>query len=251
MVDKRVSVGRDRVLQDLLSLVARAQAGDGGSRWVVGDPGLGKTTLLQQVVEQREPSVRVVQVAGREGESELAWGVFEQLVGPLVEEGLDDALAAPRRAAIRTTLGLEEGSADDASPLATLVGARDLLLAAAADGGLVVVVDDHHWVDTPSRRALDHLLSRLDRTRIAVILAGRPEGAPSTPVTPLSLGPLGETDAMALLRARDVVDPVARRLVEEMGGGTRCSCTPPQTPSTTINGRAGSRFPRSSRYPPR
>lgn len=212
-------LGRGPALEELLRVVESAAAGGGGGCWLVGDAGVGKTALLDEVVRLARPEARVLRVVGREGETELPWGALEQLVAPLVADGLDEGLAPPRRAAVRAALALDDGERDDHSPLATLVGTRDLLLAASTERPVLVVVDDVHWVDPPSRRALDHLLPRLDETRLAVVVAGRPSDDSPAPIATVTLDALDDATADALLLAAGVDDDRVRaQIVDELGG---------------------------------
>lgn len=217
-----VFVGREQSLGELLGVVARAADGQGDGRWLVGDAGIGKTAVLRELIDRIGPEPRVLWATGREGETELAWGVFEQLFAPLVADGLDTSLAAPQRSAVRSALALEDDpSAGDASPLAPAVGGRNLLLAAAESRPLLVLVDDLHWVDQPSRRALDYVLARLEGTSMAAIVAGRPSdgGGADPPVPALPLDPLDRGASLTLLQDRGIQDPaVGERILDQLGG---------------------------------
>ena len=212
-----VFVGREHYLRELTDLAA---AGDGGVRWIVGDAGMGKTAVLGELVERIDPDTRVLSATGREGETELAWGVFEQLVAPLVTEELDTRLPAPQRSAVRSALALETSPAStDHLPLATAMAGRNLLLLAAATRPLLVLLDDWHWVDEPSRRALDYVLARLEGTPITVIVAGRKGDGAEPPVEALPLDPLDRDASLALLRERGVQDrEVGERILDQLGG---------------------------------
>src|SRR3954466_7692148 len=71
------STMRDRLLE-----VVRT----GGSRALVirGDPGVGKSALLEDVVE-RATGCRVAQAAGVQGEMELAFAGLHQLCAPMLD----------------------------------------------------------------------------------------------------------------------------------------------------------------------
>lgn len=213
-------LGREALLEQLTSTVARAVVGQGSVTWLVGDAGVGKTSLLRGLVDQIGPEARALCVSGHEGEVDLAWAGLEQLVGPLIAEGLDASLPAPQRAALRAALALEGGDGSgDESPLAPVVGARTLLAAAAEAQALVLVVDDVQWLDQPSRRAVDHLATRLDGCRMALVVAGRPHHDVPSPVVPQRLEPLDPAAAAAVLRQRGVTDPaVAQRVIAQLGG---------------------------------
>src|ERR1700751_2881897 len=116
----------------------------GGSRALVlcGDPGVGKTALLQHLIA-RAAQCRVVQTAGVESEMELAFAGLHQLCAPLLA-GLD-CLPERQDDALRILFGMGSGPAPDRF----LVGLATLgLLAHAAERRpLVCVVDDEQWLD--------------------------------------------------------------------------------------------------------
>ena len=215
-----VFVGRESSLRELVDVVGRAASGHGDGRWLVGDPGVVKTAVLRQLVERVEPGTRVLWATGREGETALAWGVFEQLIAPLVADGLDSTLAEPQRAAVRSALAVEtEPLTTDPSHLAPAVGGRNLLLAAAESQPLLVLVDDLHWVDQPSRRMIDFVLARLDGTRVAVVVAGRSGHGADPPIAELPLAPLDRDASLAILRECGVHDQaVGDRILDQLGG---------------------------------
>ena len=69
-VRSRGLVGRERELAVLERLLAAARDGDGAVLVVYGDPGVGKTALLESVAE-RAHDFRVIRAVGVDGEQEL------------------------------------------------------------------------------------------------------------------------------------------------------------------------------------
>src|SRR3954465_4999270 len=103
-------LGRQSERAALDELLASVRAG--GSRALVlrGEPGIGKSALLDYLVEQSS-RCRVVRTAGVESEMELAFAGLHQLCSPFAE-GLD-SLAGPQRDALATALGLHDGDPPD------------------------------------------------------------------------------------------------------------------------------------------
>ena len=102
---------------------------DGESRTLVvhGDPGVGKTALLDYLVD-RAQGCRVVRTVGVQSEMELAFAGLHQLCAPLFDHF--DRLPRPQHDALRTTFGVDAG----APPDRFLVGLAVLSLLAEVAG---------------------------------------------------------------------------------------------------------------------
>ena len=208
--------GSERVLLDgLLADVRRAR-----SQVLVirGEPGVGKSALLQWAAQRAAPA-RCVRASGVESELELPYAALHQLLRPLLGEL--DRLPRVQARALRGALGLGPGRGEDRFLVAVAV--LTLLGEAAADDGLVCLVDDAQWVDTASLDALVFVARRLDAESVALIFAERDGGSEATVVPglpELMLRGLDTEDATALLteHAPDVAPPVRRVLLEQAGG---------------------------------
>src|SRR5438128_1833537 len=77
-------LGRQRERAVLERLLDTARGGHGAVLVVHGDPGVGKTALLDCAVEAGE-GFRVVRTAGVEGEMELDYAALQQLCSPILE----------------------------------------------------------------------------------------------------------------------------------------------------------------------
>src|SRR3979409_1032671 len=99
--------GECAVLDRLLEAVC---AGESRALVVRGEPGVGKTALLDYVVEQAS-GCRVVRAAGVQSEMELAFAGLHQLLAPVVDRL--ERLPIPQRDALRTAFGVSPGSAPD------------------------------------------------------------------------------------------------------------------------------------------
>src|SRR5579872_7432859 len=102
--------GRRRECGLLDGLVGRVRGGHGAALVLWGDPGVGKTALLDYAVDSAA-DLQVLRAAGAEPEAELAFAALCQLCGPLF--GLLGRLPGPQRAALRTVFGLEAGPVPD------------------------------------------------------------------------------------------------------------------------------------------
>jgi AAA ATPase domain len=188
--------GRRRECHALDRLVEAARAGESQALVVRGEPGVGKTALLDYLAEHAG-GCRVARVAGVEAERELAFAGLHQLCAPML--GRLQRLPTPQRAALRTAFGLGPGAAPDRF----LVGLAVLsLLAEAADEHpLICLVDDEQWLDHASAQVLAFVARRLAAESVGLVLAARIPGDELAGLPELVVEGLGEADARALLEA--------------------------------------------------
>src|SRR5580698_3532383 len=102
--------GRRRECGALDLLVDAVRAGESRVLVVRGDPGTGKTALLDYLAG-RASGCRVARAVGVQSEMELAFAGLHQLCGSMLDH-LDD-LPEPQRDALRTAFGISAGSAPD------------------------------------------------------------------------------------------------------------------------------------------
>ena len=196
----------------------QARAGISGVLMLAGEPGVGKSTLLEYAVETAS-GFQMVRASGVEWEMELPFAGLHQLCVPFLD-GLA-RLPGPQRAAIETAFGLSAGVPPD--PFFVGLGVLGLLSEAASACPLLCVVDDVQWLDRASARALAVAARRLEADAVALVLAGRELGelAGAAGLTEVRLAGLPEADARALLAS---VLPgwadqkVADRIVAETAG---------------------------------
>jgi hypothetical protein len=140
-------LGRQREREVLGRLLNAARGGDGGVLVVYGEPGVGKTALLDRMVAD-ERGFRVLRAVGVEGEMELPFAALQQLCSPVLDrsEGLPD----PQRDALNVAFGLSAGQAP--SPFLVGLAALGLLSETSEECPLLCVVDDAQWLDRASAR---------------------------------------------------------------------------------------------------
>ena len=90
----------------LSQLLEAARAGRSGVLVVRGEPGVGKTALLDWAIGSAA-GLRVARVAGVESEMELAFAALQQLCAPML--GKLEGLPGPQRAALGVAFGLKRG----------------------------------------------------------------------------------------------------------------------------------------------
>ena len=224
---RQVLHGREPERAHLAALVEQARAGTGAVVVLLGEPGVGKSALLNDLTARGRPSsgredVRVLRTAGVESESPLPYAALHRLLRPSVNF---DHLPGPQARALRVAFGLEDGPTVE--PFLVGVATLSVLTdAAEPDHPLLVVVDDAPWLDSASADALLFAARRLAADPVAMVFAartgetaGREFAPPGLPV--LQIDGLDDTAARQLLDERGgdpVSGDVAERLLHETGG---------------------------------
>jgi DNA-binding CsgD family transcriptional regulator len=192
-----------------------ADARSGRSRAVVlhGEPGVGKSVLIEHAV-QLASDVRVLRASGVETEINLAFAGLDQLVRPILP--LTDRLPARQRDALMGALGLADHATEDRYLVAA--ACLSLLSEAAETGPVLCVVEDAHWLDRPSVEALTFTARRLEAEGIAVAVATRDAPWPGLPVHQIVGLEFEEADQLLRERVDHLSPGVLRRLSEATGG---------------------------------
>lgn len=209
-------IGRRAETALLDRLIEEVRSGDSQALVVHGEPGVGKTALLDYVAGQAQ-GYRVARGSGVQSEMELPFAGLHQLWAPLLDR-LDD-LSAPQAEALRTAFGVSAGPPPDRF-LVGLAG-LSLLSMSAQDQPLICLVDDYQWLDSTSAQVLAFIARRLGTESVGLIFATRDVSNDLEDLPELGVRGLAASDAGALL---DSVLPgpvdtrVRRQLVAETHG---------------------------------
>jgi AAA ATPase domain len=187
-------LGRERERQALDRLLDGGRGGRGGVLVVHGEPGIGKTALLECAVE-RAREFRVAGICGVESEMELAFAALQQLCCPYLE--LMEHLPEAQRDALAVAFGLGAGPAPN--PFLVGLAVLGLLAEVAEEQPLLCVVDDAQWLDSASARALAFVGRRLLAEKITLVFATRELGEELRGLPDLEVRGLCDDDASALL----------------------------------------------------
>ena len=207
--------GRRRERGVLDRLIEAVRAGESRALVVRGEPGVGKTALLEYVLEQAS-GCRVVRAVGVQSEMELAFAGLHQLLAPLLD-GLE-RLPAPQRDALRSAFGLSPGSAPDRFFIGLAV--LTLLSDAADEQPLVCLVDDEQWLDRASAQVLAFVARRLEAESVGLVFATRGNSDELVALPQLVLEGLHEDDARALLDSA-LTGPLDARVRDQIVTETR------------------------------
>lgn len=212
-------LGRERELADVDVFLTRAET-DGAALLLTGDPGVGKSSLLDAAARRAVArGLRVVRAGGVEYETDVSFAGLHQLVDRLADELVQ--LPAPSREALQVALGLDSGHAPER--LTVLQASLALLRRAATETPLLVVIDDMHWLDRATASVVGFVGRRVGGSRIGLLGATRPGASgffERTGWPELGVGPLDDDDAMALLAHQFAHLPtrVLREVVHEAQG---------------------------------
>jgi DNA-binding CsgD family transcriptional regulator/tetratricopeptide (TPR) repeat protein len=185
---------------------------------VRGEAGVGKTALLNYVVEQAS-GCRISQAAGVESEMELAFAGLHQLCASMLDRL--ERLPAPQRAALGTAFGLRAGEPPDRFLVS--MAALSLLADVAEEQPLVCLVEDAQWLDLASAQALAFVARRLLAESVALVFAVRESSEQQrfAGLPELVVGGLSNDDAGALLASAiqgPLDEGVRDRIVAEARG---------------------------------
>jgi DNA-binding CsgD family transcriptional regulator len=214
--DRTALIGRDAERERLRALLDAARSGRGGAVVLRGEPGVGKTALLDDL-RRAADGVRVLSARGIESESRLAFAGLADVLRPVLDRL--DRVPEAQRAALQAALALGPPAVPDR--FAAYAATLSLLGAVAAEGPVLVTVDDGHWLDVPSQEALLFCARRLGDDPVLFVATARerpPEDLDVSDIEELAVGALGPDAARRLLAAVTADEPLAPEIAEELHG---------------------------------
>ena len=198
-------------------LVDGVRAGKSRALVVRGDPGVGKTVLLEYLAGQASGAgCRVARAVGVQSEMELAFAGLHQLCAPMLDHL--ERIPVPQHDALRTAFGVAAGPVPDRFLVG--LGVLSLLSEVAGDRPLICVIDDEQWLDRASVQALGFVARRLGADPVGLVFAARGPGAELAGLPELEVTGLGDSDARALL-ASALAGPLDARVAELIVAETR------------------------------
>jgi DNA-binding CsgD family transcriptional regulator len=208
--------GRDAESAVLGRLFDAARSGESGAVVVRGEPGIGKTALVEYAIGTA-PDLRLLRAVGVQSEIELAFAGLHQLCGPLLDRL--DRLPDPQRQALSGAFGISDGEAPDRFVVG--LAALNLLSDAAEGQPLLCAVDDAQWLDEESALTLAFVARRLLAESVAIVFVTRERNEVFSGLPELVLDGLDADDAHSLLATGlpGLVDEQVRdRIVAETRG---------------------------------
>ena len=162
-------IGREYELAVIAAALA-AIPNSGAAMLFVGEPGVGKTALLDvAATEAIDAGHLVVRVTGAEFETEIGYSALMQALLSLAP--FIDRLASFHRSALAIATGQAEG--DPPERLVVAAAALRLLQVASEQRAVLLIVDDLQWVDSASAEVFFFLARRVHGSRLGFLAAAR------------------------------------------------------------------------------
>lgn len=203
-------IGREAERRAIERLVAGARVGTSGVLLITGEPGIGKTALVDEAAALAA-GLRVLRARGTEAEQEIPFGGLLQLLRPALGEL--DRIPPPQRTALTAALALttplgevvpEVGKRAPADRFAVGAATLSLICRYAESVPVAIFLDDAQWLDRASAEALLFTARRLVADPIVLVIAARSGSA----------HPLGEAD-LPQFELEGVALDAARELVSD------------------------------------
>lgn len=202
-------------LDEILDLIRN---GHSAALVLEGGAGLGKTTLLNHLVEQGA-GITLLTTTGTQSEFELPYAALHQLCKPVL--GALDVLPVPQREALEATFGMRTGP----MPGTFLIGlaALSLISEASRAAPVLCVIDDVQWMDRASADILGFVARRLDADAVGMVFATRSAGdSPSLERIPLlalrGLERPAAAELLAMLAPGRIERAAMDRILDEADG---------------------------------
>jgi hypothetical protein len=212
-------IGRDQELGVLTDLIDRIRHG-GGTILVLGEPGIGKSSLLRAAADYgRQQSLRVLVTTGIEAEAQLPFAGLHQLLWPVLDAA--GRLPEAQQSALSAAFGTGGGQRPE--PFIIALATLNLLADLAAQQPVLLVVDDANWLDKPSQDVLTFIARRVGADPIVVIASirtGHDVALASAALPELDVRGLDDRSARALLAAHggDLTHASQERILREALG---------------------------------
>jgi DNA-binding CsgD family transcriptional regulator len=231
-----VLLGRTNECQVIEALLAASRKGQGGAIVVLGEPGIGKTALLEHAATSAH-EITVLRTVGSEAEKELAYASLQDLFRPT--GGAIAQLPEPQKRAIEIVFGRSVGQAPD--PLLVGLGLLNLLSELSAECPVLCVIDDAQWLDAASAQVISFAARHISHDAVAFLFGARTLIDELRGLPALNVAALGDHDARHLLATvlpDRLDDRVVDRLVAETHGNPLAILEMPRglTPSQLAGG---------------
>lgn len=187
-------LGRQAERAALDELIAAVRGGRSRTLVVRGEPGIGKTALLENALESAS-DLRVLRASGVESEMELPFAVLHQLCAPMLD--VLERLPVPQREALSIVFGRAAGPRPDRFIVGLAV--LSLLSEAATERPLLCVVDDAQWLDRATAQTLTLVARRLRAEAVGLIFGARETGDEFQVLPSIEVVGLRNGEASALL----------------------------------------------------
>lgn len=223
--------GRSGEFSALARRWSRARKGESSLGLILGEAGIGKTRLAEEVaLLATSEGGRVVRVKADDSERPIEWALLVELVRELIPLSGSAGISAGTQQVLRSLLPSLPRTAppvDDrplappslalsrTRPSAALSDAlQDLVAAVSEDAPLVIIVDDLHWADGESRTVLTRAATRIVDAPILFLITSRIEGTDVSPRIVKTLNILAQSERSVRLDLEPLTEEETRTLLE-------------------------------------
>ena len=220
-------IGRDDELTHLTGLLGSARDGVSAVRVLCGEPGVGKTALLERIAGMAS-GFRVLRARGLQSEVDLPFGGLAQLLRPLMAapSELNSVQLDVLETGLARGVHVEEAAVNAPGMpdrFAVAAAALTLLAVSAEQTPLLVLVDDAQWLDGASVSAVCFVAHRLLADRVVLLLSRRTgQGSPALDDLPEmlveGLSVRAAADLLKTVGSDSVGPPRFEQFVAELNG---------------------------------
>ncbi|HEY7564356.1 MAG TPA: ATP-binding protein, partial [Acidimicrobiia bacterium] len=190
-------LGREREQADLRRFLALIRAGEGGAVVLHGEPGIGKTTLLDWASEGAA-GMAVLRAVGHESDVDLPFVGLADLLRPL--QGQFERLPRPQARALRSALAMSDPASSDR--IAIGAATLNIIHEVSETQPVLLVIDDYQWLDSATQSVVSFLAPRSQHRSFGLLIATREEALTVHRGRDVTLDPLTTEAAAALLNQR-------------------------------------------------
>ncbi|MBM7504680.1 ATP-binding protein [Agromyces aurantiacus] len=194
-------VGRDQELGFLFGHLREVEF-RGRAVGLLGEPGVGKSALLDHVLVHAEShGFTVLTARASQAETAFPFAGLHQLLRPLLPSA--DRLPVNQRDALLACFAMTDSNATN--PFFTSLAVLELVVEAARRAPVLLAVDDLHWMDQPSIDVVGFVARRIANERVVLLCTSRPRPLPFADhrtVEWLELAGIDTASSAALLEAR-------------------------------------------------
>jgi DNA-binding CsgD family transcriptional regulator len=222
-------VGRASERSAVARFVAAIPSGPIGLA-IVGDPGIGKSTLIDEGIAQASDSgCQVLSARPAAPEASMSFAGLIDLLEPVIDQVVAE-LAPPQREALEVALlrrGLGGIRPDER---AVSVAFLSVLRSVGARSPVLLAIDDAHWLDRPTARVVQFAIRRVSAEPVGVLVATRTgerqrvaleRALPELQRTELHVGPMSLAELHHVVSERGGIRLARRALlkIHELSGG--------------------------------
>ncbi len=236
-------VGRGEVLEMMVEKLQEAVAGRSTIVYLWGQPGIGKTRLLQELVKVAHvQGVRVMQYAVSPNDPDRPLALFSSVLPSLIQMQGAAGISPQNYEAIQRFV--DPSAANSVEPPRTVLeaavafrklksGICELIDALSEERPFALLLDDVHWMDARSIEILEEIVDRVRSRRVAFLLTSREHVRSARDATLTALYeraavrrleglPVRDIEALlqqiAIQRHFPLTNEVVRRTVDASGG---------------------------------